>query len=73
LREGGAAVLHETVQGLAHEEGGDAEPRLLAQVALRPVPQDRGLAWCQLELGIEEPPQGDLALFRREGPARIDH
>ena len=62
LREAGAAVFHESVQRLAHKQLGNAEPRLLFQIALHAVAQNGRFAGREDEIGV--PPAIQTALRR---------
>ena len=72
LRKAGAAVFHESVERLAHEQRRDAEPRFLFQIALHAVAQDGGFARRENEIWVPPASQRRARRLGRVGSGRID-
>ena len=72
LREAGAAVAHESVQRLAHEQPRNAQRSFLAQVALHRVADDRALARRDCRVFVIEPLQDGPGLVGAVGASGIE-
>jgi hypothetical protein len=72
LREAGAAVFHESVQRLSHEQCRNAEASLLAKVALHAIAQDRRAARGKRAIGVPPPAERLARLLAVKRPRGID-